>query len=133
MDMHEAKAWKMSDVSLIAEAKILVNNYAYKMQNEAWIKEVDLPIWNYLQFLMEAYKYDFSFKGVQAWEILGHSGGDSVDTWKNVAMGSEKLRSVSLEMNDKSKVREEFLSNDDAMVSWEVKWLKNAWRVEGIC
>ena len=44
MDMHEAKAWKMSDVSLIAEAKILVNSYAYKMQNEAWIKEVDLEL-----------------------------------------------------------------------------------------
>jgi len=74
--MHEARARKMGDV--IGEAEVLVKNHTkvadrricsecvgrcrVKVDGNRWI-------WDFLKLLAEAYKYKFSFRGVQAQEI----------------------------------------------------------------
>jgi len=74
--MHEARARKMGDV--IGEAEVLVKNHT-KVADRRICSECmgrcrvkgdgNRWIWDFLKLLTEAYKYKFSFRGVQAQEI----------------------------------------------------------------
>ena len=87
----------MGDV--IGEAEVLVENHT-KVADRRICSECvggcrvkvdgNRGIWDFLKLLTEAYKYEFSFRGVQAQEILFHPGGDLGNYMEKMIYGVEE-------------------------------------------